>query len=146
MNASACWVARVLVVVSVCVSTPACRDTASSPPPAAQGKPEVIWRAVGSWSGRGNSQTGSFSVETGALRVKWETRNESPTGAGTFRVSLHSAISGRVLQVAVDQRGIGRDTTYIEDEPRVSYLVVDSNNVDWSMTVEEAMPGTASAK
>jgi hypothetical protein len=82
-------------------------------------------------------------VESGALRVKWETRNESPSGAGTFRVSLHSAISGRVLQVVVDQRGAGGDTLYIEDEPRVSYLVVDSKNVDWSMTVEEAVPATA---
>jgi hypothetical protein len=144
VNAVAHTVARLLAFISVCVVLPACREAPATP--AADGSAEVIWRPVGNWSGRGNSQTGSFSVETGALRVKWETRNESPSGTGTFRVSLHSAISGRVLQVVVDQRGAGRDTLYIEDEPRVSYLVVDSKDVDWSMTVEEAVPTTVTSK
>ena len=75
--------------------------------------------------------------------MRWETRNESAPGTGRFRVSLHSAISGRPLQVAVDHRGAGRDTEYMQDDPRVSYLVVDSQNLDWTLTLEEAMPGTA---
>ena len=104
-------------------------------------KEAVIWHGIGSWSGHGNGQTGSFSVETGALRLQWETRNENPAGTGTFRVSLHSAISGRPLQVAVDQRGAGRDTTYLEDDPRVSYLVVESANLDWTLNLEEAVQG-----
>jgi hypothetical protein len=99
----------------------------------------AVWRALGTWSGRGNSQTGSFTVETGALRLRWETRNESAPGAGRFRVSLHSAISGRPLQVIVDRSGVGSDVSYVEDEPRVSYLVIESQNVDWSATFEEAV-------
>jgi hypothetical protein len=114
----------------------------AEPEPTPALKPEpVIWRTVGSWSGRGNEQTGSFSVETGAMRIRWQTSNEAAPGAGAFRLSLHSAISGRPLQVAVDQKGVGRDTTYIEDEPRVSYLVVDSHDIDWAVTLEEAVPG-----
>lgn len=113
---------------------------AAEAPPSSS--PEVIWRAVGSWSGHGNSQTGSFTVETGALRVLWETRNESPPGAGTFRVSLHSAISGRPLQVAIDHRGPGRDTAYVQDDPRVSYLVIDSAALDWTVNVDEAVTST----
>jgi outer membrane biogenesis lipoprotein LolB len=148
-------VVRILTVAGLVLS--AC--TAGSPPPATtttavrEFKPEpkrekserqpepVIWRTVGSWSGRGNVQTGSFSVETGAMRIRWQTSNEAAPGAGAFRLSLHSAISGRPLQVAVDQKGVGRDTTYIEDEPRVSYLVVDSHDIDWAVTLEEAVPG-----
>ena len=114
---------------------------AKSEPKASPNPEPVIWRTVGSWSGRGNEQTGSFSVETGAMRIRWETRNEAAPGAGAFRLSLHSAISGRPLQVAVDQKGVGRDTTYIEDDPRVSYLVVDSHDIDWAVTLEEAVPG-----
>ena len=94
---------------------------------------------MGTWSGRGNSQTASFTVETGALRLRWEVRNESAPGAGRFRVSLHSAISGRPLQVIVDHTGVGSDVSYLEDEPRVSYLVIESENVDWSTTLEEAV-------
>lgn len=81
-------------------------------------------------------------METGALRLQWETRTERPPGAGTFRVSLHSAISGRPLQVVVDRLGVGRDTADIEDEPRVCYLVVQSAGVDWTLRLEEAIPGT----
>jgi hypothetical protein len=115
---------------------------AAKPEPKPERQPEpVIWRTVGAWSGRGNVQTGSFSVETGAMRIRWQTSNEAVPGAGAFRLSLHSAISGRPLQVAVDQKGVGRDTTYIEDEPRVSYLVVDSHDIDWAVTLEEAVPG-----
>jgi hypothetical protein len=126
----------------------ACYADSSAPAAAVQQatperKPEpVIWRTVGSWTGQGNTQTGSFSVETGAMRIRWETRNERPAGAGIFRLSLHSAISGRPLQVAVDHPGVGKETTYIQDEPRVSYLVVDSRNVDWAVTLEEAVPAT----
>jgi hypothetical protein len=103
----------------------------------------VAWRTIGTWSGRGNRQTGSFSVETGALRVRWEARTDQPPSTGTFRVSLHSAISGRRLQVAVDHRGAGADTTYLEDNARVSYLVIDSQNLDWTLSLDEAVRPTA---
>ena len=94
---------------------------------------------MGTWSGRGSSQTDSFTVETGALRLQWETKNETAPGAGRFRVSLHSAISGRPLQVIVDRTGVGGDVSYLEDEPRVSYLVIESANVDWTATLDEAI-------
>src|SRR5262245_4320372 len=135
------------LVLSACVDSSSPPETttsigASKADATAPPKPQpVIWRTVGSWSGRGNVQTGSFSVETGAMRIKWETRNETPPGSGAFRLSLHSAISGRPLQVAVDQKGVGKDTIYIEDDPRVSYLVVDSHDIDWAVTLEEAVPG-----
>ena len=125
------WLAVVVLAAGAC----------SKAPSAAAGREAVLWRQVGTWSGHGNSQTGSFSVETGALRLHWETRNP-PANGGVFKVSLHSAISGRPLQVVVDRHGAGRDTLYIEDEPRVSYLVVVSD-LDWQLALEEAVPATA---
>jgi hypothetical protein len=99
----------------------------------------TTWRVLGTWSGRGSTQTGSFDVATGALRLRWETRNENSRGAGTFRVSLHSAISGRWLQTVADVRGTGSDAVYLADEPRLSYLVIESQNVEWTATLEEAV-------
>jgi len=128
-------VAVLLLVCVACDTRTAPRDPAS--------KDVTIWRPMGTWSGRGNVQTGSFTVETGALRLRWETRNESTPGAGKFRVSLHSAISGRPLQLIVDHAGVGSSIAYLEDDPRVSYLVIESQDIDWVATLEEAVSATA---
>lgn len=110
-----------------------------APAPARPEEAPVAWRALGTWSGRGDIQTESFTVESGALRLRWETSNESAPGDGRFRVSLHSAISGRPLQTVVDDTGTGKDTSFMEDDPRVSYLVIESRNLDWTATLEEVM-------
>lgn len=104
-----------------------------------QERGQIVWRTIGSWSGRGNTQTGSFTVDTGALRLTWSTKNETAPGAGRFRVALHSAISGRPLQTIVDRAGVAVDIAYFEDDPRVSYLVIESANVDWTATLEEGV-------
>jgi hypothetical protein len=91
------------------------------PARAEQTAPAVVttWRPLGNWSGRGDRQSESFDVITGALRLRWETRAGSEPGPGRFRVTLYSAISGRPLQVIVDRQGPGADTAFVEDEPRV---------------------------
>ena len=61
---------------------------------------------------------------------------------GTFRLILQSAISGRDLQEPVDEQGIGEGTVYVAEVPHVFYALVESANVDWSFTVEEAVFGT----
>ena len=38
----------------------------------------------------------------------------------------------------LDVRGGGGADVYFEDDPRVSYLVIESDRVDWRVTVEEA--------
>jgi len=95
------------------------------------------WRAIGSWSGGGDMQTESFTSDTGSLRVRWQTSHEVRPGDGTFRVTLHSAISGRPLAQVVDHRGAGTQTSYVSEDPRVFYVVVDSAGVDWSFTIDE---------
>jgi hypothetical protein len=97
---------------------------------------------VGSWSGRGSMQTEPFISDTGSLRLTWRTSNEAPPGAGTFRVTLHSDVSGRPLLVAVDARGVGHDVNYVSEDPRSFFLAVESANVDWTVTADEGFPGT----
>ena len=81
------------------------------------------------------------------MRLTWESRSgESAPDAGRLRVSLHSAISGRSLQTIVDVRGAGGSTVNIEDDPRTSYLVIESENLDWRVRLEEAVVTTAAER
>jgi hypothetical protein len=120
----------------------ACGEPRQQPPE----KEVVVWKQLGSWSGRGNAQTESFVGLTGALRVRWHTTNENPKGRGRFKLLLQSAISGRTLQELVDETGTGEGTVYAADDPRVFYSSIESASLDWSFTVEEAAFGTASPK
>jgi hypothetical protein len=99
----------------------------------------VVWRPLGSWSGRGSTQTEPFISNTGSLRLTWETSNEAPAGTGTFRVTVHSDVSGRPLVLAVDRRGAGRDVTYVSEDPRSFFLVVESTNLDWMLSAHEGV-------
>jgi len=121
----------------VALAAAGCR-TASKPESA---KLAVGWRPTGTWSGHGNEQTDSFQIESGQFRIKWETSNEAPPGSGTFKVMVHSGVSGRPIALAVEHQGAGRDTAYVSDEPRPYYLVIESAHVDWSVTVQEGVAG-----
>jgi hypothetical protein len=57
-------------------------------------------------------------------------------------LTAHSAISGRPLQVAVDRQGVGQGIGYVDQDPHVFYLVIESANLDWSFTLDEAAGGT----
>jgi hypothetical protein len=131
----------VLLAALVAVAAGGCRARADQPPkPAAQ---SIAWHQLGTWSGRGNLQTESFTSETGTLRVRWETTPQAgdaaPAATGAFRLTAHSAISGRPLQEAVDQRGLGHGVGYVQQDPHVFYIVVDSIHLSWKFTVEEAI-------
>jgi hypothetical protein len=101
----------------------------------------VGWRPIDAWSGRGDTQTDSFNIESGTWRIKWETRNETVLGHGTFKVMVHSAVSGRPLALAVEHRGPGHDIAYVTEDPRLFHLVIESHDIDWSISVEEAVFG-----
>ena len=105
--------------------------------------PTVVWRKLGTWSGHGSMQTDPFISDTGSLRLRWETSREAAPGTGTFRVTLHSDVSGRPLLVAVDVSGVRRDTTYVTEDPRSFFLAVESANLDWTVEADEAVAATA---
>ena len=119
-------------MISVLLFTAAGCRSAQRP----KAQPQVGWRPIGSWTGRGDSQTDSFNIESTQWRIKWETK-----GAGSFHLVVHSAVSGRPLQEAVDHRGDGRGIAYVTEDPRLYHLVIDSSGIDWSVKVEEAVVG-----
>jgi len=99
------------------------------------------WKRVGSWSGRGNRQTESFTSDTGGFRLHWETKNETKPGAGTLKIVFRSGDSGREIMEAVDVRGVGNGTTEVGDRPRWYFLTIESANIDWTITIEEPTGG-----
>ena len=123
-----------VVLLALTVLSTACHTAVKE-----QREQEVVWRRVGAWSGGRSIQTESFESDTGSFRVQWKTGDEAVPGQGTFRLSFHSSISGRELQVAVDRTGTGADTAYVQQVPNVFYAKVESANIEWSFTVDEAV-------
>lgn len=135
-----CWLTRwALAPIAAGILSAGCDTPRAEPVP----QEVVVWKKLGEWSGNGNAQTESFIGLTGALRMRWRTKNEAPKGAGTFRLILQSSISGRALQEPVDETGTGEGEAYVAEDPRGFYMSVESANLDWSFTVEEAVFGTA---
>jgi outer membrane biogenesis lipoprotein LolB len=114
----------------------------SQPRPPAKHAEVVVWHRLGSWSGRGDAQTESFQSDSGALRVRWQTRSTDRDEAERFRLTLQSAISGRPLAVAADERGVGSGEALVPETPRAVYAFVESAAIDWSFTVDEGVVGT----
>jgi hypothetical protein len=80
------------------------------------------------------------------MRLTWEaiqpaTLPGSAPDTSRFRVSLHSAISGRPLQTIVDTQETGADTVDLAASPRVAYLLIESGQVRWRLTLQEAVRG-----
>jgi hypothetical protein len=110
-------------------------------------KQVVVWHSLGSWSGRGSRQTESVTSDSGAMRVRWTAVNKDGSAAGGhFRVAAHSAISGRFLEEAVDHNGPGSGVGFVNQDPRVFYFVVESDRLDWTFSVEEAIAGTVTGR
>jgi len=102
---------------------------------------ELGWRPIASWSGHGNTQTDSFNIGSGQWRIKWETSHELASGKGTFVLKVHSLVSGRFVETAVDHQGVGRGVEYVAEEPRAFFLVIESSGIDWAVSVEEVVVG-----
>ena len=131
-----CWP---LVLASL-LPLVACETPQEEPtPPVAAAT--TLWHALGTWSGSGDRQTESFDVTTGSMRLRWEAVQEG-LGANHFRVSLHSAISGRPLQTIVDTQEAGADTVDLATNPRVAYLLIESEQIRWRVTLQEAVAGS----
>jgi hypothetical protein len=93
---------------------------------------------MGSWEGRGDHTIGLVS-QSGKFRIHWETRAEPDAAHGRFRLTVHSAVSGRPLQEVVNHSGPGEGTLNFEDDPRPYDLMVQSAGVTWLVVVDEVV-------
>lgn len=99
----------------------------------------IVWKAIGTWSGRGSTQTDSFEMGIAQWRVKWKADNQTPGTHGKFVLTANSAVSGRPITELVDHEGPGEGFGYVNDDPRQYYLVIESNDLDWTVTVEQSI-------
>jgi hypothetical protein len=124
---------RMLVMVAAAAIIAGCR---SEPPRTAT--PVVIWQPIHTWSGRGDSQTETFTSDSGGFRVHWDAKNETRAGEGRLRVVFRSGDSGREIIDAINARGIGHGIEEVSAQrPRWYYLTIESADVDWTVTVDE---------
>lgn len=103
-----------------------------------------MWQPRGAWSGRAGQQTDPFISTTGMLRITWEARGAAGS-RDTFRIIVHSDVSGRPLLTAVDRKGPGKDVTYVTEDPRAFFLAIESEHLEWSVEVAEGVPATRMA-
>ena len=138
---SHCWP---LVVLALLLTACESRQPEPAPPAAAA---NTLWHSLGDWSGNGDRQTESFDVTTGSMRLtwealQWEALQEGAPDTARFRVSLHSAISGRPLQTIVDSQEAGAGIVDLAANPRVAYLLIESERIRWRVTLQEAVTGS----
>jgi hypothetical protein len=120
--------------IAMTLALGACGAGTPAPPP----QDVVIWKPIGSWSGRGDAQTGVFTSDSGGFRVHWEIKNETRKDAGRLRVVLRSQDSGREIVEAIDARGAGSGVEDVAAErPRWYYLSIQSADADWIVSVDE---------
>jgi hypothetical protein len=134
---------RVFVVVFCMLAVSACRERGAAPRSATSAsEQQTTWRKLGQWSGSGPAQTDSFTSDSGALRIRWKTTaHAGAPPPGSFLLTIHSSISGRPLQVAVDQHGPGENIAYVTEDPRVFFAKIESTGLDWTFSVEEGYSG-----
>jgi hypothetical protein len=97
----------------------------------------TVWAKVGAWDSTAPLQTESFVSETGSFRVKWSAKNEGEA-PGHFKVTLHSAVSGRSLAPVLEHEGPGEGTAYVSEDPREFFLVIDAERTAWTVELHEA--------
>lgn len=122
---------RLMLVAAILVST-SCNEL--NPP-----KPQprrTVWKTMETWSGRGNQLTGNFDMSIYTWRVHWKTSHDTAPGKSHFSVEVNSAVSGRDLSQLVSHDGTGEGYAEVTDDPRLYYLAITSNDLDWTVTVE----------
>jgi hypothetical protein len=109
--------------------------------PARPKTPLVGWRHIEDFSGRGSTQTESFNIEATQWRIKWETKGDTNPSTGKLLVMVNSAVSGRPIALGFENNGNGKGIAYVTEDPRFYYLVITSENLDWSLSVDEEVLG-----
>jgi hypothetical protein len=117
-----------------------CGGSASPRAPSdSRSQDQIQWAPIRTWTGRGDQLLDSFQSDNGALKIDWEVkRDANATSPGSLKLVVHSAISGRPLAAPIlDHSGEGKGTTYVSEEPRVFFLNVTSQDVEWKISVAE---------
>jgi hypothetical protein len=106
--------------------------TPSSPAPARSAQ----WTTVKTWSGSGMKETETFTTTNREWRIKWTTSNEPFANVGLIQLFVYDG-DGTMVTLAANKQGPGSDVSYVRSAPGKHYLMINSANIDWDVTVEE---------
>ena len=122
---------RVVLAVLVSALLPGCRQAPPPPPPLVP-----VVQTMGTWEGRGDHTIGITS-HSGKFQIRWRTTEADDAMApGVFRVTVHSAVSGRPLHEVISHVGAGSGVVDYEEDPRQFNLMIASADLDWVVTVD----------
>ena len=125
---------RVVLVVLVSALLQGCRQVPPPPPPLVP-----VVQTMGTWQGRGDHTIGITS-QSGKFQIRWRTTEAADAMApGVFRVTVHSAVSGRPLHEVISHVGAGSGVVDYEEDPRQFNLMIASADLDWVVTVDETV-------
>lgn len=95
----------------------------------------TTWHTLKEWQGSGMKETETFTPATREWRIRWKTSNESFAGAGILQIYVYDA-NGGMVSLAANKQGVGEDVSYVRSFGK-HYLMINSGNVNWHITVEE---------
>jgi len=75
------------------------------------------------------------------LESTHEYRDQAKDRYSAIHARVLSSFADSPLLVAVDRHGPGHDVAYVTEDPRPFFLVIESENLDWSVEVDEGLPG-----
>lgn len=82
-------------------------------------------------------ETERFATTSREWRISWRTANEAFAGTGLLQIMVYRAADGQLVTLAANKQGLGADVSYVRSPPGDHYLMMNSGNVDWEVTVEE---------
>jgi hypothetical protein len=94
------------------------------------------WQRVGSYSGHTHMQTPLVRIDSRTWRLTWTcTADEEVAGRKTFRVQVADD-EGQPVGTPIDCSGDGGETTMMETEPGMYFLLIRATNVRWELRIE----------
>ena len=95
----------------------------------------ATWQRVGDFSGHTHLQTQAFRIESPTWRMTWSCQPNQTAAKKSFQVHVMDEF-GKLVGTPITVRGDGGETTVMETEPGIYFLVIHASNVQWELTVE----------
>lgn len=116
--------------------------TATATQTATASSTTIPWRTVGIWSGDGNATTESFAIGSSNWRIDWQTTNVGVTS--TFTLEVRNTNGDLVpYATSLSAQAASSGTRYVSGQTGTYYLVINSSQLNWTVTVQDQATTTA---
>lgn len=95
------------------------------------------WSGLGTWSGDGLQNTGTFTTQTGSLKLSYDTTDVTDPAGIHFSVTIYDANDNRPIDIILSIREPSEGESHYRGRPGEYYLSINAANVRWSLTLEE---------